>query len=100
MLYLSLVLVVSGVCCLIWRNWFVLKNGNSDLVDKLDSEIWPLELIPLAVFTFFLLAFDLYELLADDVVDLLWIDMAMLGWIIGAVVFHYKVRKAVRRFKI
>jgi hypothetical protein len=65
MVYLSLVLVVSGVCCLIWRNWFVYKNGNSDFVNELDSKTWPFELIPLAVFVFCLFVFDLWETIGD-----------------------------------
>ncbi|AUS09965.1 hypothetical protein C1X05_14780 [Laceyella sacchari] len=100
MQYWSFVLFIVGVGCVTWRNWFVYKNGNSDFVNELDSKIWPFELIRLVAFFVSLFAFDLYETIGNDMVDLLWIDIAMIGWIIGAVVFHYKVRKAVRRFKI
>ncbi|PRZ12680.1 hypothetical protein CLV36_11277 [Laceyella sediminis] len=99
MLYLSLILVVSGPCCLIWRNWFVYKHGDSDFVSELDSKTWPFELIPLAIFVLSIFTFDLYESLGEDVMDLVWIDIAMVGWIFGAAVFFYKVKRAVRRFR-
>jgi hypothetical protein len=88
-----------GVSCVTWRNWFVYKNRNSDFVNELDSEIWPFELIPLAVFLFCLFAFDLYETIGDDMVDLLWIGIVMFGWVLGAAVFFYRLKRAVSRLK-